>query len=86
MGLNIRLVANTNEAIKAAVAAGLGLGFASTRVIAREVAAGELVELEANSVAFDRGLTLLTPKRVYQGALPKAFADHLRAWFASTQA
>ncbi|TAK99655.1 MAG: hypothetical protein EPO08_15765, partial [Rhodospirillaceae bacterium] len=82
-GLDIRFVANTNEAIKAAVSAGLGLGFASTRVIAREVAAGDLVEIEANAVALDRGFTLLAPKRVYQGALPKAFADHLRAWLAA---
>src|SRR4029453_16744006 len=43
-GLNdIRFVANSYEAVKAAVREGLGLGFASERVIAREVAAGELV-------------------------------------------
>jgi DNA-binding transcriptional LysR family regulator len=82
-GLDIRFVANTNEAIKAAVAAGLGLGFASTRVIAREAAVGELVVIEASSVTLDRRLTLLAPRQVYQGALPKAFADHLRTWFAA---
>jgi DNA-binding transcriptional LysR family regulator len=85
-GLDIRFVANTNEAIKAAVATGLGLGYASTRVIAREVAAGDLVPVDAKSVALERVFTLLTPKRVYQGALPMAFADHVRTWFANEPA
>jgi DNA-binding transcriptional LysR family regulator len=84
-GLDIRFVANTNEAIKAAVASGLGLGFASMRVIAREVAAGELVLIAPETMALERTFTLLSPKRVYQGALPKAFAEHLRAWFATEQ-
>ena len=34
----------------------------------------------------DRQLILLTPKDVYQGKLPKAFADHLRTWFAAARA
>ena len=82
-GLNIRFIANTNEAIKSAVAAGVGLGFASTRAISRELAAGEFVLIEAKSVLLERELTLITPKHVYQGALPQAFADHLRSWFAA---
>jgi DNA-binding transcriptional LysR family regulator len=82
-GLNIRLMTNTNEAIKAAVAAGVGLGFASTRVIAREVAAGDLVVIGAAAVTLERELTLIRPKQVYQGAVPQAFAAHLRSWFAS---
>jgi DNA-binding transcriptional LysR family regulator len=83
-GLNdVRFVANSYEAVKAAVIAGLGLGFASTHVIAREVASGELVALNADSVALDRSFTLLAPKGVYQGKLPKMFADHLRSWFAA---
>jgi DNA-binding transcriptional LysR family regulator len=82
-GLNhVRFVASTYEAVKAAVMAGLGLGFASRHVIAREVAAGDLVVIEANSVVLERKFTLLTPKDVYQGKLPKAFAEHLRRWFA----
>ena len=28
-------------------------------------------------------VTLITPKQVYQGAVQAAFADHLRAWFAT---
>ena len=83
---NTRFVANNYEAVKAAVMAGLGLGFASVRVIAREVAAGNLVVIKANSVVLDRRFTLLAPKRVYQGRLPKAFADHLRGWFATERA
>jgi DNA-binding transcriptional LysR family regulator len=79
-------VANSYEAVKAAVMAGLGLGFASMQVIAREVAAGELVVIPASSVVLDRQLILLTPKDVYQGKLPKAFADHLRTWFAAARA
>jgi DNA-binding transcriptional LysR family regulator len=82
-GLNIRFMADTNEAIKAAVAAGVGLGFASTRVIAHELAKGELVVIAADAIALERELTLITPKNVYQGVLPRAFADHLRAWFAA---
>jgi DNA-binding transcriptional LysR family regulator len=83
-GLNdIRFVANTYEAVKTAVMAGLGLGFASLRVIAREVAAGELVLIKADSVALDRRFTLLAPKHVYQGTLSKAFGEHLREWFAA---
>jgi hypothetical protein len=39
--------------------------------------------IEAKSVLLERELTLISPKHVYQGALPQAFADHLRAWFAS---
>jgi DNA-binding transcriptional LysR family regulator len=86
-GLNdIRFVASNYEAVRAAVMAGLGLGFASMRVIAREVAAGDLVVIKANSVALERRFTLLAPKCVYQGKLPKAFADHLRKWFATERA
>ena len=80
---NIRFVANAYEVVRGAVMAGLGLGFASMRVIAREVAAGDLVVLKADSVALDRRFTLLAPKHVYQGTLPKAFTDHLRGWFAA---
>lgn len=80
---NIRFVANTYEAVKKAVKAGVGLGFASERVIAREVAAGELVVLKTDSVALNRRFTIIAPKRVYQGALPTAFTEHLRQWFAA---
>jgi DNA-binding transcriptional LysR family regulator len=79
---DIRFVANTYQAVKTAVAAGLGLGFASERVIAREVAAGELVVLNTPAVVLERSFTLIYPKGVYQSALPQAFADHLRGWFA----
>jgi DNA-binding transcriptional LysR family regulator len=83
-GLNhIRFVANAYETVRGAVMAGLGLGFASMRVIAREIAAGDLVVIKADSVALDRRFTLLAPKHVYQGTLPMAFADHLRRWFAT---
>jgi DNA-binding transcriptional LysR family regulator len=83
-GLNdIRFVANNYEGVRAAVMAGLGLGFASMRVIARDVAAGDLVVIKANSVVLNRRFTLIAPKHVYQGTLPKAFADHLRKWFAT---
>jgi DNA-binding transcriptional LysR family regulator len=82
-GLDIRFVASTYEAVKAAVKCELGIGFASTQVIAREVAAGDLAVIKADALALDRTFTLLSPKRVYQGALPSAFADHLREWFAA---
>jgi DNA-binding transcriptional LysR family regulator len=86
-GLNkVRFVANTYEVVKVAVMAGLGLGFASTRVIAREVAAGDLVVIKADAIALNRRFTLLAPKRVYQGGLAKAFADHVRAWSAAERA
>jgi DNA-binding transcriptional LysR family regulator len=81
--LNIRVIANTNEAIKTAVASGVGLGFASTRAIAREVSAGELVVIGSDLVALERELTMITPRHVYQGAVTAAFAHHLRAWFAA---
>ena len=83
---DVRFVASTYEAVKTAVIAGLGLGFASKHVIAREVAAGDLVEIAANSVVLDRRFTLLTPNHVYQGKLPLAFADHLRKWCATGRA
>jgi DNA-binding transcriptional LysR family regulator len=83
---DVRLVANTYEAVKTAVMAGLGLGFASMQVIAREVAAGELVVIPASSVVLERQIILLTPRDVYQGKLPKAFAGHLREWFAAARA
>lgn len=82
----IRFVGDSYEAVKVAVKSGLGLGFASERVIAREVLAGELVVLPASSVALVRRFTLIVPKRVYQSALPRAFVDHLRLWFAREEA
>jgi DNA-binding transcriptional LysR family regulator len=78
---NICFVANNYEIVKAAVRNGVGLGFASERVIAREVAAGDLVVINAHAVPFNRKFTLIAPKRVYQGALATAFANHLREWF-----
>ncbi len=80
---DIRFAASTYEAVRSVVLAGLGLGFASMRVIAREVAAGELVVIDTNTPDLRRNFTLLVPKNVYHGTLPTAFADHLRAWFAT---
>jgi DNA-binding transcriptional LysR family regulator len=79
---DIRFAATTYEGVRSAVVAGLGLGFASMRVIARQVAAGELVVIDADSSDLYRKFTLLAPKNVYHGTLPTAFADHLRGWFA----
>lgn len=80
---NIRFEANTYQAVKTVVKAGLGLGFASSRIIANEVTAGELCVIDCQPVVFDRRFTLLSPTRVYQSALPIAFIDHVRKWFAS---
>jgi DNA-binding transcriptional LysR family regulator len=82
-GLNdVRFTANSYEAVKTAVKAGLGLGFASEKVIARELANGELSAINVPAVTMERRFTLLWPKSVYQSALPAAFAEHLRAWFS----
>lgn len=80
---NIRFEANTYEAVKTAVKAGLGLGFASSRIIAHEVSAGDLCVIDSQRVVFDRRFTLVSPKGIYQSTLPIAFADHVRKWFSS---
>src|SRR5262249_21783073 len=80
---DLRLLTNTHEAMKVAVKAGLHLGFASTRVIAREVADGGLVIINGDTLCVERNFMLMAPKRVYQGALQKAFIDHLRKWFTT---
>jgi DNA-binding transcriptional LysR family regulator len=80
---DIRFAASTYEAVRSVVLAGLGLGFSSMRVIAQQVAAGELVVIDTDSPDLHRKFTLLVPKNVYHGTLPTAFADHLRAWFAT---
>lgn len=80
---NVRFEATGFEAVKTAIKAGLGLGFGSYHSIAEEVACGELSVIEADFVTFERRFTMLTPKQVYQSALPMAFAQHLRDWFAS---
>jgi hypothetical protein len=54
-------------------------------VIARELAAGDLVVIPANAVTLRRRFTLLTPKDVYERRLPHAFTAHLRQWFAASE-
>jgi DNA-binding transcriptional LysR family regulator len=84
-GMDIRFEAHTDEAMKAAVASGLGLGFGSARLIAREVTEGMLVQIETDAVALDRPITLLAPKRVHRRRLSELFAVHVRAWLAAEQ-
>ena len=81
-GIKIILETNSQEALKAAVMTGMGVGCLSLRVLGAEVAAGELVLLDtAGALDLQRDFSVIMPSQIYKGALQQAFHDALTQHF-----
>jgi DNA-binding transcriptional LysR family regulator len=76
--LPIALEANRNDVVKAAVRSGLGVGCLPRSAIREELAVGTLVALPDPGLKLERVLGLISPKRVFRGALPDAFRSFAR--------
>lgn len=71
--LKIGLETGSLSALKRAVASGTGIGCLSKRVVERELASGELVELRVKNFAIQRQFMIATSKEIYQGQLQNEF-------------
>lgn len=67
------------EAIKGLVSAGAGVAAISRRAIARELAAGALVELQAG-IDMPRMFTMITARNAYLGGAARTVLDAISAW------
>ncbi len=72
--ISVAFESNSNQAIKAAVREGLGLGCLSRRAVEAEFAASQLVPLDVTGLALGRVFGLLRPRNVYRGVLQDSFA------------
>lgn len=84
LGLRVApaLELGSNEAVKQAVAAGLGLGVLSRFTVAWELAAGRLAEVPLTGVTLDRFLYLCRSVSRQSAPLVTAMADLLKRRFA----
>ena len=73
--LNVYLEIGHSEAIKRAVAAGLGISCLSILVVEDAIKRGELVEIKVPFLQLQRPLYLLRHKEKYQSDLLKTFSD-----------
>ncbi len=71
--LPIALTSNQNDVLKAAVSSGLGLGFLPKSAIRKELEDGALVAIDFPGLSMNRVIGLISPKRVFRGAVPEAF-------------
>ena len=60
--LNIAMELDSTEAIKAAVEAGLGIGFVSRRAIPKELALGTLKDVTVEALRFQRDFSIIYPR------------------------
>ena len=79
--LSVALTVNRNDALKAAVQSGFGIGCLPRSAIRNELADGTLVALKLPELAMERVFGLISPKRVFRGGLPQAFRDFALQWF-----
>lgn len=77
------LQSNSSEVIRAAVLAGMGIGFSPTWLFADELASGEVQRLLPDWEAAGIPIHLVTPPQRRQSAKVRAFAEHVGAGLAS---
>lgn len=73
---------NSTEAVRAAVLAGMGIGYVPTWLLAEELATGEVRQLLPQWAAPALPLHLVSPAQRRQSAKVRAFSDHLAAAWA----
>lgn len=73
---------NSTEAVRAAVLAGMGIGYVPTWLLAEELATGEVRQLLPHWAAPALPLHLVCPAQRRQSAKVRAFSDHLAAAWA----
>ncbi|URI07016.1 LysR family transcriptional regulator [Aquincola tertiaricarbonis] len=73
---------NSTEAVRAAVLAGMGIGYVPTWLLAEELATGEVRQLLPHWAAPALPLHLVSPAQRRQSAKVRAFSDHLAAAWA----
>jgi DNA-binding transcriptional LysR family regulator len=74
--VDVELELGSNEAVKRAVASGLGLGCLSRHAVAHAVASGWLVELKTALPAMRRTLAVVAHRSKQLGSASRAFLDH----------
>ncbi|MEW5892120.1 MAG: LysR family transcriptional regulator [Pseudomonadota bacterium] len=74
--LNLSMELGSREAIKGAVAAGLGFAIVSSTTVAKEVKLGELAAVPLNP-PLRRQLTLVYPQEKFRSKLLQAFLDYM---------
>lgn len=77
--LQVELELGSNEAVKRAVASGLGLGCLSRLAVAGAVARGELVELATPLPPMQRVFAIVVHRTKHLGATAQAFVAHCMA-------
>ena len=79
----IAMELGNGEAIKAAVAAGIGVAIISEKVVAAEVARGELRQIELGGVTMSHGMTYVRRRSTILSPLQQRLADASCAVFRS---
>jgi DNA-binding transcriptional LysR family regulator len=74
--VQVELELGSNEAVKRAVASGLGLGCLSAYAVADAVARGELVELRTPLPVMHRALSIVVRRQRQMGPTARAFVRH----------
>lgn len=77
VSLNIRLELGSHEAVKQAVAAGLGISIVSKSAVQAELASGEIALLNVAGLPLQRQWYVVRPEKKIQTAAAKAFHDFL---------
>ena len=77
--LNVRMELGSNEAIKQAVAGGLGLSLLSLHALTAELARGDLALLEVEALPIRRSWYIVHPAGKHLSVVAQAFFDYLKA-------
>ena len=81
--VKVEMELGSNEAVKRAVASGLGLGCLSCLAVEDAVAQGTLVQLKTRLPRMQRSLAVVTHRRKPLGSAADAFLAQCRAWARS---
>jgi DNA-binding transcriptional LysR family regulator len=79
--LSVALTANRNDALKAAVQSGLGIGCLPRSAIRTELADATLVALKLPELTIERVFGLISPKQFFRGGIPQTFRSFALQWF-----
>lgn len=79
VSLNIRLELGSHEAVKQAVAAGLGISIVSKSAVQAELTSGEIALLDVAGLPLQRQWYVVRPEKKIQTAAARAFHDFLIA-------
>lgn len=74
--VDVELELGSNEAVKRAVASGLGLGCLSRHAVAEALASGWLVEIKTSLPEMRRTLSVVVHRAKQLGSASRAFLDH----------